>query len=262
MSVADYKQDEGLPKADREKYKTWSYDLTATDVYVPRFTPGQQHWFAAVTYTGTSNEHARVLVMAEQPKTKRWEMVAAVDLDDKTQLPKIALDSHGYATSVDAASAKNVAAPVDVLRSAVIDNFRTGGDLTGTKVFAPTKTSKRQVKAQDDTADKFGSRGTTEFSSATTDFPDSYALKTADGHALVVFAHTHIQRDAVSHSGLEIVPSKENRAWLGTKPSPYFTYTFNCSNAAVVPRTPDKSKLIGYSCRRTDAEAAGPSNAA
>ncbi|MEU0118980.1 hypothetical protein ABZ137_36210 [Streptomyces bobili] len=41
MSVADYKQDEGLAQADRETYKPWSYNLAGTDVYIPRFTAGQ-----------------------------------------------------------------------------------------------------------------------------------------------------------------------------------------------------------------------------
>jgi hypothetical protein len=261
MSIADYKQDEGLPKADRKKYKPWSYDLATADLYIPRFLPGQQRWYAAVTYSGKNHKYARVLIMAEQPNAKRWEMVAAVDLDDKKQLPKIALDADGYATAIDATSAKNVAAPVDVLRTAVGDNFATGGDLTGKKVFTTTKTSARQIKVHDDTIHKFGSRGTTEFSSATTEFADSYALKTADGDALVVFAHTHIQRDSVAR-GLEIVPDKDDRAWLGTSHSPYFTYTFTCSDVATVPTTPGKSKLIGYTCRRTDAQGLSTSSAA
>ncbi|WP_311765442.1 hypothetical protein [Streptomyces zingiberis] len=262
MSVADYEQDEGLPKADRKKYKPWSYDLASTDVYIPRFTARQQRWFAAVTYSGKNDKYARVLVMAEQATTRRWEMVAAVDLDDKKQLPKIALDADGYATAVDATSTKNVAAPVDVLRDAVLDNFATGGDLTGKKVFTTTKTSTRQIKVHDDTLHKFGSRGTTQFSAAATEFTGSYALRTADGGALVVFAHTHTQRDAVAHSGLQIVPDKDDRAWLGDKPSPYFTYTFTCSDVATVPTTPDKSKLIGYTCRRTAAEGLSTSSAA
>lgn len=252
MSVADYKQDEGLPKADREEYKSWSYDLDATDVYIPRFTAGQQKWFAAVTYSGKDDKYARVLIMAEQVRTKRWEMVASVDLDDK-QVPKIALDTGGYATAVDATSARNVAAPVDVMRTAVGDNFATGGDVTGKKVFASSKSSARQIKVHDETVNKFRTRGTTRFSLAATEFPDSYALKTADGRALVVFAHTHTQRDAVAYSGLEIIPPKKDRAWLGTTNSPSFTYTFTCSDAATVPTTPGKATLIGYTCRRTDA---------
>ncbi|NGO42896.1 hypothetical protein G6048_12200 [Streptomyces sp. YC419] len=253
MSVADYQQDEGLPKADRETYKPWSYDLSSTDVYVPRFTAGQPKWFAAVTYSGKNDKDARVLIMAEQAKTRRWEMVAAVDLDDTKQLPKIALDVGGYASAIDATSAKNVAAPVGVLRDAVLDNFATGGDLSGKKVFATTKTSQQQIKVHDKTTVKFGSRGTTEFSSAATEFPGSYALKTAGGGALVVFAHTHTQRDAVAHSGLQIVPGKKDRAWLKDRPSPSFTYTFTCSDVATVPATPGKATLIGYTCRRTDA---------
>ncbi|MER5215378.1 hypothetical protein ABT063_33740 [Streptomyces sp. NPDC002838] len=262
MSVADYKQDEGLPKGDREKYKPWSYYLAATDVYIPRFTAGQPKWFAAVTYSGKDNKYARVLIMTEQDKLKRWEMVAAVDLDDKKQIPEIALDADGYATAVDATSTKAVAAPVDVLRTAVLDNFATGGTMSGKKVYATTKTSTRQIKVHDETIHKFGSRGTTEFTSAATEFPDSYALKTTDGDALVVFAHTHTQRDAVAHSGLQIVPEKDDRAWLKDKPSPYFAYTFNCSDVATVPATPGKSKLIGYTCRRTAAEGLSTSSAA
>ncbi|MFI9755745.1 hypothetical protein [Streptomyces collinus] len=262
MSVADYKQDEGLPKADREKYRPWSYDLASTDVYIPRFTADQQRWFAAVTYSGKNDASPRVLIMAERPKNKRWEMVAAVDLDDKKQLPKIALDADGYATAIDATSTKNVATPVDALRAGVLDHFATGGDLTGKKIFATTKTSTRQIKVHNDTTRKFGNRGTTEFSSAAADFPGSYALKTADGDALVVFAHTHMQRDRVAHPGLEIVPEKDDRAWLMDKPSPFFTYTFSCSDVATVPTTPGRSKLIGYTCRRTDAQGLSTSSAA
>ncbi|GGR35709.1 hypothetical protein [Streptomyces aurantiogriseus] len=253
MSVADYKQDAGLPKADREKYKPWSYDLASMSVYIPRFTAGQQRWFAAVTHSGKNDKYARVLIMTEQAGAKQWEMVAAVDLDDKEQVPKIALDADGYATALDATSTKNVAAPVDVLRGAVGDNFSTGGDTTGRKVFTSSKASARQIKAHDSTVHKFGSRGTTVFSAATPEFTNSYALKTADGSALVVFAHTHTQRDAVAYSGLQIVPQKKDRAWLGTTNSPSFTYTFTCSDVATVPTAPGKATLIGYTCRRTDA---------
>lgn len=246
-----YKEDEGLPKADRDKYKPWSYNLDRTAVYIPRVAAGQQRWFAAVTYSAKNDKYPRLLVMAEQT-TKRWEMVSSVDLDDKKQLPKIALDAEGYATALDATSTRNVAAPVDVLRAGVGDNFATGGDMSGKKVFATTKTSARQIKVHDKTIHKFGSRGTTVFSSAAPEFTDSYALKTADGSALVVFAHTHTQRDAVA-AGPEIVPGKDDRAWLGTSNRSYFTYTFTCSDVATVPTTPGKTALLGYTCRRTDA---------
>ncbi|WP_405814361.1 hypothetical protein OG241_07115 [Streptomyces sp. NBC_01390] len=253
MSVADYTQDEGLPRADREPYKPWSYNLDLTTVYIPRFTAGQQQWFAAITYNGKADTSPRLLVMAEQATTKRWEMVSCVDLDDKKQLPKIALDADGYATALDATSTKNVAAPVDVLRTAVGDNFATGGDLSGKKVFATAKASTRQITVHDKMIRKFGTRGSTAFSAASPEFTDSYALRTTNGSALVVFAHTHTQRDTVA-AGLEIIPDKDDRAWLGTTNSPYFTYTFTCSDAATVPTAPGKSTLLGYTCRRTDAQ--------
>ncbi|CAM5445721.1 hypothetical protein [Streptomyces hirsutus] len=259
MSLADLKEDDALPKADQEPYRPWSYDLAATDLYIPRLKDGQQRWFAAVTRAGSKKQYARVLVLAENAKSKRWEMVATVDLDNPSQLPKIMLDKDGYATAVNPAST-SLAAPVDLLRSAVIDNFATGGDLTGRKVLAPTEAAKRQVKVHHDTIHKFGTRGTTQFASATTKFPASYALKTSTG-ALVVFSHNHTQHDAVAAPGLEIVPEKRDRAWLGTTPRPAFTYTFTCSDVAAVPTTPDPSRLLGYGCRRTDAEASGPGTA-
>ncbi|MFB7325156.1 hypothetical protein [Streptomyces sp. NPDC056190] len=259
MSLAGLKEDGALPKADWEPYRPWSYDLAATDLYIPRLQHGQQRWFAAVTRAGSKKQYARVLVLAENTKSKRWEMVATVDLDDPSQLPKIVLDKDGYATAVDPAS-KSLAAPVDLLRSAVIDNFATGGALTGRKVLAHTKAAKRQVKVHNDTVHKFGTRGTTQFASAATQFPDSYALKTSTG-ALVVFSHNHTQHDAVAAPGLVIVPEKQDRAWLGTTPRPAFTYTFTCSDVAAVPTAPEPSRLLGYGCRRTDAEASGPSTA-
>ncbi|MGQ4441311.1 hypothetical protein ACN6LI_006739 [Streptomyces violaceoruber] len=258
MSLADIKQDEALPKADREPYRPWSYDLSATDLYIPRLKDGQKRWFAAVTRADTQQQYARVLILAESTKSKQqWEMVATVDIDDPKQLPKIVLDKDGYATAVDATS-QSLAAPVDVLRSAVTDNFATGGETTGKKVFNPSKTSQRQIKVHDETTRKFGPRGTTRFASADPQFADAYALKTTTG-ALVIFSHTHTQHDAVTAPGLGIVPEKQDRAWLGTSPSPAFTYTFTCSDIAAVPSMPEPSSLLGYGCRRTDAQATGSS---
>jgi hypothetical protein len=256
MSLADLKEDEGLPEADREQYRPWSYDVTKTEVYIPRLAPGQQKWFSAVTHAGSQEQYARVLVLAENTKTKEWEMVATVDVDDPQQLPQIVLDQDGYATSVDPASTM-LSAPVDVVRAAVGDNFATGGETTGQKVFAPTKASERQVKVYRDTVKKFGTRGTTRFTAEKPQYPGAYALKTTTG-ALVVFSHTHTQHDAVAAPGLRIVPEKLDRAWLGTSPSPAFSYTFTCSDVAAVPSTPDPSSLLGYGCRRTDAKATTP----
>jgi hypothetical protein len=261
ISVAEYKENEGLPAADRKKYEPWSFDLSATQVYIPRFLPGQQRWFGALSYT-RNNQYARILIMAEQPRTKRWEMVAVVAINEPQQIPKIAVDADGYATAVDATSARDVAVPVNVLRTGVLDNFTTGGDRTGKKVFASSKASRQQIEVHDENIHKFGSRGTTVFYTAPTEFPDSYALKTSDGGALVVFAHTHIQRDAAALSGEVMIPDKEDRAWLKDTPSPYFVYTFTCSDVATIPRVPGKSKLIDYDCRRTDAESLSTDTAA
>ncbi|MEU8482381.1 hypothetical protein [Streptomyces sp. NPDC048641] len=255
MSVSDYTETEGLPKADREAYKPWSYDTSNAKLYIPRFTAGQDRWFAAALSGEKGKDPSRLAVFAEKPNDKRWELVSVVDLDSTT-LPDIALDASGYATAVSATGNKQLAADADLLRTAVIDNFATGGTNTGTKVFDPTKASQQQIKVHDETTRKFGKLGTTVFAGAANRFKDAYALKTADGGALVLFAHTHTQTDAVAHTGLQINPDKDDNAWLHGIPRTSVTYTFVCSDAATVPAKAAPSRLIGYTCARTDA--AGP----
>ncbi|MFE7272459.1 hypothetical protein [Streptomyces sp. NPDC057623] len=252
MSVSDYTETEGLPKADRKPYKPWSYDTSSAKLYIPRFTTVQNRWFAAALSGEKGKDPSRIAVFAEQPKDKRWELVSVVDLDSTT-LPDIALDKDGYATAVAATGNKQLAADANLLRTAVIDNFATGGTNTGTKVFDPTKASKQQIKVHDETTRKFGKLGTTVFAGGTNRFKDAYALKTSDGSALVLFAHTHTQTDAVAHSGLQINPDKDDNAWLHGIPRTSVTYTFVCSDAATVPAKAAPSRLIGYTCARTDA---------
>ncbi|MET9185123.1 hypothetical protein ABZX63_07665 [Streptomyces tendae] len=252
MSVSDYTETEGLPKADRKPYKPWSYDTASAKLYIPRFTVGQNRWFAAALSGEKGKDPSRIAVFAEQPKDKRWELVSVVDLDSTT-LPHIALDKDGYATAVAATGNKQLAADANVLRTAVIDNFSTGGTNTGTKVFDPTKASKQQIKVHDKTTRKFGKLGTTVFAGGANRFKDAYALKTSDGGALVLFAHTHTQTDAVAHSGLQINPDKDDNAWLHGIPRTSVTYTFVCADAATVPAKAAPSRLIGYTCARTDA---------
>ncbi|WP_405729291.1 hypothetical protein OG885_10035 [Streptomyces sp. NBC_00028] len=252
MSVSDYTETEGLPKADRKPYKPWSYDISSAKLYIPRFAADQSRFFAAALSGVKGKDPSRIAVFAEQPKNKRWEMVSVVDLDSTT-LPDIALDSHGYATAVVATGNKQLAADSDVLRTAVIDNFATGGTNTGTKVFAPTTSSNQQIKVHDKTTRKFGKLGTTVFAGGTNRFKDGYALKTSDGGALLLFAHTHTQTDAVAHSGLQINPDKDDNAWLHGIPRTLVTYTFVCADAATVPAKAARSRLIGYTCARTDA---------
>ncbi|MEU8729428.1 hypothetical protein AB0C68_08670 [Streptomyces tendae] len=252
MSVADYTETEGLPAKDREPYKRWSYDLASAKLYIPRLAAGQERWFAAALSSEKSKAPSRLAVFAERPRHKRWEMVSVVDLDSQ-KLPDVALDREGYATAVPANENKHLAADADLLRTAVLDNFATGGTNTGTKVFAPTKASKRQIKVHSEAATRFGDKGTSVFDAADNRFTDAYALKTADGGALILFSHTHTQTDAVAHSGLQINPGKDDRAWLHDVPRTSITYTFICNDAATVPAKSQPSRLIGYTCARTNA---------
>lgn len=255
MSLSDYTETEGLPAADRTPYKPWSYDAANATLYTPRLKPGQDRWFAAALSGQKGKAPSRLGVFAEHPRHKRWEMVSVVDLDSH-ELPDIALDHNGYATAVPADGNKQLAADADLLRTAVLDNFATGGTRTGKKTLAPTKASKRQIKVHDKTGTRYGNQATTVFSGAANRHTDAYALKTTDGGALVLFSHTHTQTDTVAHSGLQLNPSKDDRAWLHDLPRTSITYTFVCNDAATVPAKAAPSRLIGYTCARTDA--AGP----
>ncbi|NEB19668.1 hypothetical protein G3I46_24775 [Streptomyces coelicoflavus] len=252
MSVSDYTETEGLPTADREPYEPWSYDIASAKLYIPRLADGQARWFAAALSSEKGKAPSRVAVFTERPRHERWEMVSVVDLDSH-KLPDIALDREGYATAVAAHDNKQLAADADLLRAAVLDNFTTGGTNTGTKVFAPTKASRRQIKVHSDAATRFGDKGTSVFDGADNPHTDAYALKTADGGALILFSHTHTQTDAVAHSGLQINPGKHDRAWLHDVPRTSITYTFVCNDAATVPAKAQPSRLIGYTCARTNA---------
>lgn len=99
-----------------------------------------------------------------------------IDLDGQ-KLPGIALDRDGYATAVAANGNKQLAAGADLLRTGVIDNFATGGENSGTKVFAPTKASKQQVEVHDKTGTRYGTQGTTVFAGAANSYKDAYALR-------------------------------------------------------------------------------------
>ncbi|MER6271715.1 hypothetical protein [Streptomyces sp900105755] len=252
MSVSDYTETEGLPAADRRPYKPWSYDSADAKLYIPRLAAGQDRWFAAALSDQKGKAPSRLGVFAERPQHKRWELVSVVDLDSP-ELPDIALDRDGYATAVAADGNKQLAAGATLLRTAVLDNFATGGANTGTKVFAPTKASKRQIEVHDKTGTRFGNQGTTVFAGAANRYEDAYALKTTDGGALILFSHTHTQTDAVAYSGLQINPGKGDRAWLHDVPRTSITYTFVCNDAATVPAKAEPSRLIGYTCARTDA---------
>ncbi|MEU1329497.1 hypothetical protein [Streptomyces sp. NPDC005865] len=252
MSVSEYKETEGLTKSERKPYKPWAYDTPNSKLYIPRIAPGQPRWFAAALSGTKGKAPNRLAVFAEEPQHKRWEMVSVADLYGK-DLPKVALDADGYASAVAANGNKDVAAGADLLRSGVLDNFATGGQNSGKKVFAASKASKQQIKVHDETGKQYGSQGTSKFAGGTNRYREAYALKTSDGGALVFFSHTHTQTDAVARSGLQINPGKDDRAWLHDIPRRSIQYTFVCNDAATVPAKAAPSTLLAYTCARTDA---------
>ncbi|MFD9069120.1 hypothetical protein [Streptomyces lasiicapitis] len=251
MSVSAYKETEGLTKSERKPYKPWAYNTQNAELYIPRIAPGKPRWFAAALSDTKGKSPNRLAVFAEQPKYKRWEMVSVVDLYGKT-LPKVALDADGYATAVAANGNQDLAAGADLLRSGVLDNFATGGTRSGKKIFAPSKARAQQIKVHDETTVQYGDKGTSVFTGAANRYKDAYALKTTGG-ALILFAHTHTQTDAVAHPGLQINPGKEDNAWLHGIPRTSIRYTFVCANAVTVPAKAAPSRLVGYTCARTDA---------
>ncbi|MGW2225961.1 hypothetical protein [Streptomyces formicae] len=252
MSVSEYKETEGLTKSERKAYKPWAYDTKSAKLYIPRIASGQARWFAAALSSTKGKAPDRLTVFAEQPQHKRWEMVSVADLYG-TDLPKVALDADGYATAVAANGNKDLPAGADLLRSGILDNFATGGQNSGKKVFATSKASSQQIKVHDETVKQYGSQGTSTFADAANRYRDAYALKTTDGGALVFFSHTHTQTDAVARSGLQLNPGKGDRAWLHDIPRTSIRYEFVCNDAATVPAKAAPSTLLAYTCARTDA---------
>ncbi|MFD7013921.1 hypothetical protein [Streptomyces sp. NPDC059928] len=245
QSLSTYKQEQGLAEADRTKFEPWAYDTSTAQLYIPKFTEGDKRWFAATVYAGINKKYARYLVFAENPGQHRWELTATIDLDNG-QAPPIALDADGNATAVRA--------PADALRSAVTDNFATGGTGDGKKNLADTPASRRQIEVHQKVGARLEPRGKTVFKAGENTYPDSYALKTTDGGSLIVFAHQHTQTDAPVEPGAAIQPDKLERAWLGDKPLASVTYTFTCNDLAQVPASGSPASLLSYTCARTDAQ--------
>ncbi|MGW2858262.1 hypothetical protein [Streptomyces sp. NPDC001205] len=252
MSLSEYKESEGLTKSERTAYKPWAYDTQNAQLYIPRIAAGQPRWFAAALSATPGKAPNRLAVFAEQSQHKRWELVSVADLYG-TDLPKVALDADGYATAVAADGNKDLAAGADLLRSAILDNFATGRQNSGKKVFTESKASSQQIKVHDETVKQYGSQGTSTFAGAANRYRDAYALKTTDGGALVFFSHTHTQTDAVARPGLQLNPGKDDRAWLHDVPRTSIRYEFVCNDAATVPAKAAPSTLLAYTCARTDA---------
>ncbi|WUH89728.1 hypothetical protein OG900_05935 [Streptomyces sp. NBC_00433] len=142
------------------------------------------------------------------------------------------------------------------LRAAVVDNFATGGVYDGTKYLTPTAASQRQISVHTKDIHRLGTKGTTAFAAADNPWTQAYALKTAGGGPLVLFAHT--QTDTV-YQGWQIISGPSTRAWLGTTPRQAITATFTCADAALIPDANSKAQLLGYSCEITAAD--GPPEA-
>ncbi|WP_318209521.1 MULTISPECIES: hypothetical protein [unclassified Streptomyces] len=249
QSLADLKESSARPDGQGPATRRVAYDTASAQLYIPRFAPGEKRWFAATVDVGsTVVKRSRILVFARN--AGGWELAASADLNTDVP-PQIALDEDGYATAVTATTA------ADRLRSAVLDNFVTGGEKDGRKVFAPSVASRLQIRVHDEIGSRLKPKGTTVFGPAGTPHADAYGLKTADGRTLVIFSHAHTQTDSAAQPGLRIRPDEEERAWLGTTPLASITYTFTCVDVATDTGAGAPADLLTYACGRTNAT--GPS---
>ncbi|MFF0740588.1 hypothetical protein ACFYVL_09315 [Streptomyces sp. NPDC004111] len=252
-SLARYKDAASLPAKDRSALTPPPLNATAARLYIPRLpaarpfqSNGTPHWFAAAFPLDKGPAGAsRLAVFAETPN-KQWK---AVSLTLLTQpLPAITLDSSGLATAVNP-NGTDLAATTTQLRDATTDNYATGGTIGG-RTFTPTPASQRQITTSRAVAKSYAGNARTAFRGTDTTFA-AYALKTAQG-ALVLYTHEHVQEVTVTKPGMGIVPSARDRAWLGKAPQPYLSYTFQCHDAALVPYGSGPSRLLDYTCARTD----------
>lgn len=204
-----YKQYSGLSDEVKSGFDAFTY--TQRKFYIP----ATGDWFMASAYTG----HIHQLIVFRKGATG-WRMVAA-NVYDGT-LPAVATDAHGAVTVVDAGATVG-GTSLPGLGAAVTDLRATGGTKAGTRLAdsaARQKAVKMYTNRNAHWEDK--SCATTRYEatngkgdSAYAKFPDTYAVKTADGGALVAATSYYAQQEVATHpSRCRIYPDDVTAVYL------------------------------------------------
>jgi hypothetical protein len=254
-------------QAEYEMYPYWddsqrpsidtSFTYTEPRFYIPRAAPpGQRPFFLAVargqeTHTTRPSSWTEYLLFVQTPQG--WRLTAAVTADKGQSMPAVALDAQGFATAV-APGAPGLAIRPSALASAVVDNYITGGRADGAVLAAtPTVVSQRGLRAA--TAKRLAP-ATVWFTAMPNPYPhDVFALRTADGGALVLAGETHGEHDLAARPGhLALGTHSGERAWTTRRNMNALNDTFTCNDLAAVP-VRGQVRLLGTRCELTFADA-------
>ncbi|MFI1408706.1 hypothetical protein ACH4Y0_02015 [Streptomyces sp. NPDC020707] len=200
-----YAQDQGVYK----QWKTWTAKKQKTYAspfayknrqYIIPAAPAT--WFA-MTATSSAGNKSRGMFVFDKADGGPYKLSGAIWLDKKTTLPKIAIDRHGLAESVDPAQQVG-ALPPNRLRTAYEDLWETGGAQGGKKLASTAETkeaisSYRHYKAHGTGKDDQTGKNVADSWFVTTEPASStvYALRLANGGVLAVAGTAHTQKTVV-----------------------------------------------------------------
>ncbi|MER6692759.1 hypothetical protein [Streptomyces minutiscleroticus] len=186
-------------KADFEQWDTWDKDKQ--DDYREPFSyqdrtyliprQGTGSWFAVKARSGAGDDDQVLLVFDRV--NGAYKLVVAAYPDTGEKLPDIAVDQHGLATAVDAATPVGSLAPKQ-LGAAYADLYETGGTKEGTHLAA-TKPRAAAVEAYKQRNDnrKIARLAEKRFYDAPPAHSTVYSLRTADGGVLSAVPAAHTQ---------------------------------------------------------------------
>ncbi|RBQ14171.1 hypothetical protein DP939_42230 [Spongiactinospora rosea] len=156
------------------------FKITKAEFTIPRPLPGQSRWFlATLNYAGSST--TTHLIFAET--RDGWRVVAATISEASQPLPAPALDRQGLATALGPQARDLVATPRQVVQAHTTLAAKARYDGHIRAILAPgEQTSKMATDIQSERAVL---RGQWRLTLAARALPGIYALRTADGGALV-----------------------------------------------------------------------------
>ncbi|MFI8091542.1 hypothetical protein ACIF9R_25015 [Streptomyces sp. NPDC086080] len=200
-----YAQDQGAYKQWKtwtaKKQKTYSSPFAYENrQYIIPAAPAT--WFA-VTATSSDGDKSRGMFVFDKADGGPYKMSGAIWLGKKTTLPKIAVDRHGLAESVDPAQQVGALAPSQ-LRTAYEDLWETGGAQEGKKLASTAETeeaisSYRRYKAHGTGKDDQTGKNIADSWFVTAEPASStvYALRLANGGVLAIAGTAHTQKTVV-----------------------------------------------------------------
>ncbi|MDN3024787.1 hypothetical protein [Streptomyces sp. S.PB5] len=247
MDKATYTLVPTFSAKDRKAYgKPFSYQ--DRQYVIPE--KGTGDWFAV---RASSSENAKSSVLLVFDKVDgTYKMVLSLWADSGEPFPELAVGQGGLAQAVSADTKVGKLAPSDVA-TAYEDLLATGGTKEG-KSLASTEPVKNALKTYKKSSTEGGADGaaTEKFFTKPPADPSVYALRTADGGILALFAASHTQETLLKpayRSNASLVPSDEQAA-LGATRGAVITDEFQGQGVAEL--TPKAARITAVDFQHVD----------